>query len=79
MHTYLVTENIIFQQHINEQNGFLCFIIFSYRAGGKHVFDIQNSDVSRELISREFSRMNFKMILENEFSILENEEKINLH
>ena len=29
------------------------------------------SDVSRELISREFSRMNFEIILENEFSILE--------
>ena len=29
------------------------------------------SDAARELISREFSRMNFKIILENEFSILE--------
>ena len=29
------------------------------------------SDAARELISREFSRMNFEIILENEFSILE--------
>ena len=29
------------------------------------------SDASRELISREFSRMNFKKILENEYFILE--------
>ena len=29
------------------------------------------SDASRELISREFSRMNFEIILENELFILE--------
>ena len=32
---------------------------------------LHTSDAARELISREFSRMNFKIILENEFSILE--------